>query len=222
MSSPPSKLRGNARTTHAAQCDNRLGADGPAQIRLGERPSRPPHDRAVLVGRRGRRHRHDGVVAVGRDDSAGVAKETLRILSFLDGPDAPSRLLTEHDDTAIRGAKVLEPVDGHRALPDLRLVVARASLTGLVGIGGGQLARQHDAAVGHHAGVAPAVSLTWRNSMNIVRVLSWGTIQRLIMGPLNGCSRWPSSQIGATCCRLGMTSSTIRAQTLSPTRRVAT
>jgi hypothetical protein len=29
------------------------------------------------------------------------------------------------------------------------------------------------------------------------------TIQRLIMGPLNPCSRWPSSQIGPICCRLG-------------------
>ena len=73
----------------------------------------------------------------------------------------------------------------------------------------------------HQAGVTPSVSLTWRNSMNIVRVLSWGTIQRLIMGPPKGCSRWPSSQIGATCCRLGNTFSTIRAQMFSPTRRVA-
>ena len=49
-----------------------------------------------------------------------------------------------------------------------------------------------------------------------------GTIQRLIIGPLKGCALRPSSQIGATCCRLGKTFSTIRAQTLSPTRRVAT
>src|ERR1700726_1031462 len=55
----------------------------------------------------------------------------------------------------------------------------------------------------HHSGVTPSVSLTWRNSMNIVLVSSTGTIQRLIIGPLNGCSWWPSSQIGATCCRLG-------------------
>src|SRR5215470_7182650 len=60
----------------------------------------------------------------------------------------------------------------------------------------------------HQAGVTPSVSLTCRNSMNIVFVSSTGTIPRLMNGPLNGCSPWPSSQIGATCCRLGSTAST--------------
>ena len=40
----------------------------------------------------------------------------------------------------------------------------------------------------HHAGVTPSVSLTWRNSISMVLVSSSGTIQRLIIGPLNGCS----------------------------------
>jgi hypothetical protein len=39
----------------------------------------------------------------------------------------------------------------------------------------------------HQSGViTPSVSLTWRSSINIVLVLSSGTIQRLIIGPLNG------------------------------------
>ena len=58
--------------------------------------------------------------------------------------------------------------------------------------------------------------------MNIVWVSSSGTIQRLIIGPLKATLLRPVSQIGATCCRFGSTVSTIRAQTLSPTRRVAT
>jgi hypothetical protein len=45
----------------------------------------------------------------------------------------------------------------------------------------------------HHAGVMPSVSLTWRNSIRIVLASSSGTIQRLIIGPLNGCSMWPSA-----------------------------
>src|SRR6516165_9812142 len=72
----------------------------------------------------------------------------------------------------------------------------------------------------HHIGVTPSVWLTWRSSMNIVLVSSIGTTHRLIIGPLNPCSRRPSSQIGATCCRFGRTASTIRAQTFCPTRRV--
>src|SRR5438874_1871812 len=55
----------------------------------------------------------------------------------------------------------------------------------------------------HHAGVTPWVSQTWRNSTNNVLASSTGTIQRLIIGPLNGCSSCPFSQIGATCCKLG-------------------
>jgi hypothetical protein len=47
----------------------------------------------------------------------------------------------------------------------------------------------------------PAVSLIWRNSISIVLVSSSGTIQRLIIGPLNGCSFCLVSQIGATCCK---------------------
>src|ERR1700694_5329042 len=44
----------------------------------------------------------------------------------------------------------------------------------------------------HQSGVTmPAVSLIWRNSISIVLVSSSGTIQRLIIGPLNGGSRWP-------------------------------
>ena len=42
-----------------------------------------------------------------------------------------------------------------------------------------------------------------------------------LIGPLKETGSCPVSQIGATCCRLGSTFSTMRAQTLWPTRLVA-
>ena len=112
-------------------------------------------------------------------------------------------------------------MDGDRPLTDLGLVVTGLPLARLVGVASSELAGEHDVTIGPPRRRAPSVSLTCRNSMNMVLVSSMGTIQRLIIGPLKGCSWWPFSQTGATCWRFGKTFSTIRAQILSPTRRVA-
>jgi hypothetical protein len=134
-----------------------------------------------------------------------------------DGPDAAACLVAEHGDAAIRRAEVREPMDRDGPLRNLGLVVAEVPLTFLLGFHG-ELAGERDVAIGPPRR-GPTVSLTCRNLTNIVFVSSWGTIQRIIIGPLNGCSSRPSSQIGATCCKLGKTFLTIHAQTLSPTRR---
>jgi hypothetical protein len=48
---------------------------------------------------------------------------------------------------------------------------------------------------------------------NVTRAAAADIVALPGIGPLNACSWWPVSQIGATCCRFGRTASTIRIQT---------
>src|SRR5262249_60531236 len=98
---------------------------------------RRTHQLPILFGSRAGRDIYDGVIAVGRDDGAGLSTQPLRRFTSFHGANAPADLLSEHDDPAIRGTQVLERVNSHRPLADLRFVVSGAALTGLMGVCGG-------------------------------------------------------------------------------------
>ena len=57
-----------------------------------------------------------------------------RGLARLDGANAAPDLLPKHGDAAIRGAQMLQAMDGNRPLPDLGLIVAGLPLARLVGV----------------------------------------------------------------------------------------
>src|SRR5262245_26767730 len=118
------------------------------EIGFGQSPSRGTHDMPIRFRRRAERHVDDRVIAVGRHDGARLSTEALRRFTGLHGANAPTDLLSEHDDPAIGGPQMLEGMDGDRPLADLRFVVSRTALTGLVRVGGRQLTGEHDAAVG--------------------------------------------------------------------------
>ena len=142
------------------------------------------------------------------------------ILPHGGSPRPASNLVAKHRDATIRSAKVLQAVDRDRALRHLGLVITGVALGELIGIRS-ELAGEHEVAVGPPGRRDTFALAHMAESMNMVSESSTGTIHRLIIGPLNACSSRPSSQIGATCCKLGRIASTIRAQILSPTRRVA-
>ena len=157
------------------------------EIGLRQLPPGRVHKLLILLGCRCRRDAHDGVIAVCRNNLAGFLAQAVRSLPCLDGANTPPELLPEHNDAAIRRPQVFQAVDSNRPLTDLGLVVAGLPLARLVGISG-ELAGEHDVAIGPPCRRGAGVSLTCRNSMNMVLVSSMGTIQRLIIGPLKRCS----------------------------------
>src|SRR5947199_10724850 len=101
------------------------------EIGFRQAPSRRAHELPILFRSGAGRDTDDGVVAVGRNDGAGFLTQALGRFARLHGSNAPADLLSEHDDPPISGTQVLEGVDGHRPLADLRFVVPGAALTGL-------------------------------------------------------------------------------------------
>src|SRR5580765_352867 len=118
------------------------------EIGLGQGPPRRTHELQILLCGWPGWYPHDCVIAIGRNDGPRVSTEALRVLSCLNGANAPPDLLSEHRDPAIRGSQVLQPMDGDRPLSDLRLIVSRAALTRLIGSAFRELAGEHDVAVG--------------------------------------------------------------------------
>src|SRR5262249_18685196 len=88
------------------------------------------------------------IITIGRNDGPSISVDTLRIVAGLHGTNTPADLLPKHDDPAIRGTQVLQTMDGDRPLPNLRLVISRATLTGLIGARFWELAGEHDVTVG--------------------------------------------------------------------------
>jgi len=118
-----------------------MGEIGPCQF-----PPSCAHKLPVILRRAGGRDAHDRVIAICSDDRSLSPAQAVWSSSALDPADAMAKPLPEHDDPAVRRAKVLQAVDGDRSLTDLGLVIAGLPLTRLIGIGG-KLARGHDVAI---------------------------------------------------------------------------
>ena len=104
------------------------------EVGFGQSPPGLAQELSVRLRRGGRRRGHDRVITVGRDDHPGVATQTCGVAPAWTARMPRPDLLPEHGDAAIRGAQVLQGMDGDRPLPDLGFVVAGLPLTRLVGV----------------------------------------------------------------------------------------
>src|SRR5262245_50348148 len=118
------------------------------EIRLSQRLPSSPHEVLLLLRCVGRSDTHHRVITIGWNDGPSISVDTLRIVPCLHGTNTPANLLPKHNDSAIRGTQVLQTMDGDRPLPNLRLIISRATLTGLIGVRFWKLAGEHDVTVG--------------------------------------------------------------------------
>src|SRR5262245_32054120 len=82
------------------------------EIRLSQRFPSGAHELLIFLQGWCSRDTHHRVITVGRNDGPGVPGEALRVAACLHGTDTPAELLPEHDDPTVRGAQVLQAVDG--------------------------------------------------------------------------------------------------------------